>query len=176
MSLLPNGTALQTGTVDFTSLGQLGAMNTKKPYSISTYPISADVADLTLFPYGGFVVLDTDKGVKLPASGDTRVQGAISYSNASIMNYPQGIVKGDFVANPTIPVCELGEIVVKVKAGETISVGDKVYLYYGSGITDADYNSLSTSATTAIDISSQVRVAHNSVGGKVAINFVSYAK
>jgi hypothetical protein len=176
MSLLPNGTALQTGRVSYTSSGEAGAVNTKKPFGISSYTIGINVADGSVLRYGDFVVLDTDGGVRLPINSDTRVQGAIAYANATIMNYPNGIIKGDFVANPVAPVLDFGEIVVKVKTGETLKVGDKVYLYYGSGIADPDYNTLSTSATTAIDISAQVRVAHKSIDGKVAINFVQYAK
>ena len=170
MALKNQGTALQSG-VDFMVSGKEGTMNKQKPSSVRTYAYGTSMSDGDVIPYGGACILDTDLGVRPVASGDVvaNLMGFAVYENRGIVE-DNGYKKGGLM--PNIAVCEFGEIVLPVKAGETLAIGDTVYLYYTAG---SDFGKLSSSSTNAIDISAKVRVSGTTQNGLVSCTLVKFA-
>jgi len=173
MGLLTQDSALQSG-VDFMAIGKAGATRRYPASSVETYEFGTSMTDGDTIAYGGGVIKDTDGGVRLPASGDTVAElvGFAAFQNTGIIE-DAGYKKGGIFHN--VAVCELGEIILPVKTGDTLDVGDTLYLYYGAGSTDADYNTITNVSTDAIDISTKVRVAKPSSGGLVYVKLVKYS-
>lgn len=173
MSLKSQDKALQSG-VDFAAEGKAGAVKRTPSSSIRTYEFGTTIKSSgATIAYGGACVLDTDGGVRLPTTGDLvgDIQGFAVYENTGIVE-DAGYVYGGLMFN--VPVCELGEILLPVSAGETLVVGDVITLNITAG---TDFNTISKVAadSTHIALTGKVRVARPSSGGLVACTIIQYA-
>lgn len=173
MSLKSQDTPLQSG-VDFMIESKAGACDRNRASSIRTWEFGTSMSTGDSIAYGGGCIVDTDYGIKPPESGDAVAgfKGFAIYENTGVID-DGGYVKGGLFFN--VAVCELGYVVVPVVAGITMAIGDTVYLYYGSGSTDADYNKITNVSTTAIDISTKVSVVKMITTGLALVSVVKYA-
>lgn len=173
MSLKTQDTALQSG-VDFAAEGKAGACKRTPANSIRTYEFGTTIKSSgDTIAYGGACVLDTDGGVRNPTTSDVvgDIQGFAVYQNTGVVEN-NGYVYGGLFFN--VAVCELGEILLPVSAGETLVVGDAITLNITAG---ADFNTISKVAADAthIALTGKVRVARPSSNGLVACTIIQYA-
>ena len=172
MSLKGQDTPLQSG-VDFTAEGKAGAVRRYPASSVATYEYGTTMTTDEVIIYGGMVVLDTDGGVRNPDTGDAvaSMLGFTVYQNTGIVE-DAGYKKGGLQYN--VAVCEFGQILLPVSAGETLAVGDTLTLNITAG---ADFNTISkvSADATHLAISDKVRVASPSSNGLVLCNVIKYA-
>jgi hypothetical protein len=173
MSLKSQNIPLQSG-VDFMITGKEGSAQRDTGSYITTYEfgVSMNIGDKINF--GGGCIIDTDYGVRPPISTDTvgMLKGFAVYENTGMID-DAGYVKGGLFYS--IGVCELGKILLPVVSNVIMNPGDTVYLYYGTGSTDPDYNKITNISTNAIDISSKVSVAKTSNQNLALCTLVKYA-
>jgi hypothetical protein len=174
MALKSQDQPLQNG-VAFMAEGKAGAVKRSPSSSVRTYEYGTNMVEGTTIGFGGAVVLDTDGGVRLPMAGDTvaKIQGFATYENTGIIEY-NGYKKGGLFYN--VSVCEFGEMLLPVKTGETLVVGDDLALYIGSG---TDYNTVEklplAPGANDITLVGKVRVARPSIGGLVTVTLIKYS-
>jgi hypothetical protein len=172
MSLKSVNTPLQSG-VDFMAIGRAGALEKSPLSKVDTFEFGTTMTAGEVIRFGGACVLDTDGGVRNPDTGDVaaNIVGFAVYQNTGIIE-DNGYKKGGLI--PNVAVNKFGRMILPVKTGETIKVGDTIALFIGAG---ADFNTIAKlpgggADATNLTLLNVMKPARNSENGLIYVDFV----